>query len=106
MIDNINLFKNLVLLSKQLSDIRLQKDYLLQCEKNNVLINELSKELKALVIVQSELKNDREKFIKKDKFLSSYPIEKIDLELELLKNQKSMIVENMDLIDFCLDLEF
>ena len=96
MIDNINPFKNLVLLSKQLSDIRLQKDYLLQCEKNNALIDELSKELKALVIVQNELKNDREKFIKKDKFLSSYPIEKIDLELELLKNQKSMIVENMD----------
>ena len=103
MIDNIDPFKNLVLLSKQLSDIRLQKDYLLQCEKNNALIDELSKELKALVIVQNELKNDREKFIKKDKFLSSYPIEKIDLELELLKNQKSMIVENMD---FSLGLEF
>ena len=96
MIDNIDPFKNLVLLSKQLSSIRLQKDYLLQCEKNNDLINQLSKELKALVIVQNELKNDRERFIKKDKFLSSYPIEKIDLELELLKNQKSMILENMD----------
>ena len=104
MIDNINPFKNLVLLSKQLSDIRLQKDYLLQCEKNNAIIDELSKELKALVIVQKELKEDRERFIKKDKFLSSYPIEKIDLKLELLKNQKSMIVENMDLLD--LDLEF
>ena len=104
MIDNIDPFKNLVLLSKQLSDIRLQKDYLLQCEKNNALIDELSKELKALVIVQNELKNDREKFIKKDKFLSSYPIEKIDLELELLKNQKSMIVENMDLVDFGLKI--
>jgi len=103
-IDNINPFKNLVLLSKQLSDIRLQNDYLLQCEKNNALIDELSKEIKALVIVQNELKNDRERFIKKDKFLSSYPIEKIDLKLELLKNQKSMIVENMDLLD--LDLEF
>ncbi|MDN5088237.1 hypothetical protein [Aliarcobacter butzleri] len=99
MIDNINPFKNLVLLSKQLSSIRLQKDYLIQCEKNNALINQLDKELKALVIVQSELKNDREKFIKKDKFLYSYPIEKIDLELELLKNQKSMIVKNMDLVD-------
>ena len=105
MIDNIDPFKNLVLLSKQLSSIRLQKDYLLQCEKNNDLINQLSKELKALVIVQNELKNDRERFIKKDKtFL--LPIEKIDSDLELLKNQKSMIVENMDLIDFCLDLEF
>ena len=103
MIDNIYPFKNLVLLSKQLSDIRLQEDYLLQYEKNNALINELSKELKALVIVQNELKNDREKFIKKDKFFSSYPIEKIDLELELLKNQKSMILENMD---FSLGLEF
>ncbi|MDN5052233.1 hypothetical protein PJV92_03665, partial [Aliarcobacter butzleri] len=98
-IDNINPFKHLVLLSKQLSSIRLQKDYLLQCEKNNALIDELSKEIKALVIVQSELKNDRERFIKKDKFLSS-PIEKIDLELELLKNQKSIIIENMDLLDF------
>lgn len=105
MIDNINPFKNLILLSKQLSSIRLQKDYLLQCEKNNALIDELSKEIKALVIVQNELKNDRERFIKKDKtFL--LPIEKIDSDLELLKNQKSMIVENMDLIDFCLDLEF
>ena len=100
MIDNINPFKNLVLLSKQLSDIRLQKDYLLQCQKNDELISELSKEIKALVIVQKELKEDRERFIKKDKFLSSYPIEKIDLKLELLKNQKSMIVENIDLIDF------
>ncbi len=105
MIDNIDPFKNLVLLSNELSAIRLQEDYLVQCEKNNALINELSKELKALVIVQNELKNDREKFIKKDKtFL--LPIEKIDSDLELLKNQKSMIVENMDLIDFCLDLEF
>ena len=105
MIDNLSPFKNLILLSKQLSDIRLENNYLLQCGKNNALIDELSKELKALVIVQNELKNDREKFIKKDKtFL--LPIEKIDSDLELLKNQKSLIVENMDLIDFCLDLEF
>ncbi len=103
MIDNINPFKHLITLSKQLSDIRLQKDYLIQCDKNNALVDELSKELKALVIVQNELKNDRERFIKKDNFLSSYPIEKIDLKLELLKNQKSMIVENMD---FSLELEF
>ena len=102
MIDNINLFKNLVLLSKQLSDIRLENDYLLQCQKNDALISELSKELKALVIVQNELKNDREKFIKKDKFLSC-PIEKIDLELELLKNQKSKVFENMNLLDFGLE---
>ena len=99
MIDNINPFKNLVLLSKQLSDIRVENDYLLQCQKNDDLISELSKEIKALVIVQNELKNDREKFIKKDKFLS-YPIEKIDLELELLKNQKSLIFGNMDLLNF------
>ena len=99
MIDNINPFKHLITLSKQLSDIRLQKDYLIQCEKNNTIIDELSRELKALVIVQSELKNDREKFIKKDKFLS-YPIEKIDLELELLKNQKSLIFGNMDFLNF------
>ncbi len=103
MIDNVNPFKHLITLSNELSVIRLQKDYLLQCEKNNALIDELSKEIKALVvIVQNELKNDRERFIKKDKFLSS-PIEKIDLELELLKNQKSMIVENMD---FDLGLKF
>ena len=99
MIDNINPFKHLISLSNELSAIRLQEDYLLQCEKNNALIDELSKEIKALVIVQNELKNDRERFIKKDKsFL--LPIEKIDLELELLKNQKSMIVKNMDLFDF------
>ena len=104
MIDNINPFKNLVLLSKQLSDIRLQKDYLIQYEKNNALIDELSKEIKVLVIVQNELKNDREKFIKKDKFLSSYPIEKIDLKLELLKNQKLIIIENMDFLDFRLKI--
>ena len=102
MIDNVNPFKHLITLSKELSTIRLQKDYLIQCQKNNSLISELSKELKALVIVQKELKEDRERFIKKDKFLSS-PIEKIDLELELLKNQKSMIVENMD---FDLGLKF
>ena len=102
-IDNINLFKSLIALSNELSAIRLQNDYLLQCEKNNALIDELSKEIKALVIVQRELKEDRERFIKKDKsFL--LPIEKIDLELELLKNQKSMIVENMDLIDFVLKI--
>ena len=99
MIDNINPFKSLITLSNELSAIRLQKDYLLQCEKNNNLITQLEKELKALVIVQNELKNDRERFIKKDKsFL--LPIEKIDLELELLKNQKSIIIENMDLLDF------
>ena len=63
MIDNINPFKHLISLSNELSAIRLQEDYLLQCEKNNALINELSKELKALVIVQNELKNDRERFI-------------------------------------------
>ena len=103
MIDNINPFKHLITLSNELSAIRLQKDYLLQCEKNNALIDELSKEIKALVIVQSELKNDREKFIKKDKFLS-YPIEKIDLKLELLKNQKPMIFQNMDLLDFRLKI--
>ena len=102
MIDNVNPFKHLITLSNELSVIRLQKDYLLQCEKNNALIDELSKEIKALVIVQNELKNDRERFIKKDKsFL--LPIEKIDLELELLKNQKSMIVENMG---FSLKLKF
>ena len=103
MIDNINPFKHLITLSNELSAIRLEKDYLLQCQKNNDLINQLSKEIKALVIVQNELKNDRERFIKKDKFLSC-PIEKIDLKLELLKNQKSMIVENMDLIDFVLKI--
>lgn len=102
MIDNINPFKHLITLSNELSAIRLEKDYLLQCQKNNDLINQLSKEIKALVIVQNELKNDRERFIKKDKsFL--LPIEKIDLKLELLKNQKSMIVENMD---FDLGLKF
>ena len=103
MIDNIKPFKHLVLLSNELSAIRLQKDYLFQCEKNNALIDELSKELKALVIIQKELKEDRERFIKKDKFLS-YPIEKIDLKLELLKNQKPMIFQNMDLLDFRLKI--
>ena len=67
MIDNISPFKSLITLSNELSAIRLQKDYLLQCEKNNNLITQLEKELKALVIVQNELKNDRERFIKKDK---------------------------------------
>ena len=56
------------------------------------------------LLIQKELKEDRERFIKKDKFLSSYPIEKIDLKLELLENQKSMIVENMDLLDFRLKI--
>ena len=100
MIDNINPFKYLIALSNELNAIRLQNTYIIQTQKNNALIDELSRELKALVIVQNELKNDRERFIKKDKFLSSYPIEKIDLELELLKNQKSMIVENMDLLNY------
>ena len=102
MIDNLSPFKNLILFSKQLSSIRLQKDYLLQCEKNNALIFELSKELKAIIIIQYELKNHRERFIKKSKPLASYTIEKIDSDLELLKNQKSKFVENMD---FSLGLE-
>lgn len=38
MIDNIKPFKNLITLSNELSAIRLQKDYLLQCEKNNALV--------------------------------------------------------------------
>lgn len=105
MIDNINPFKNLVLLSKQLSDIRLQKDYLLQCEKNNAIIDELSKELKALVIVQKELKEDRERFIKKDN-ISINKIDEIDKNLELLskkrfkinnyiKNDKTILFSNL-----------
>ena len=105
MIDNINPFKNLVLLSKQLSDIRLQKDYLIQYEKNNALIDELSKELKALVIVQNELKNDRERFIKKDN-ISINKIDEIDKNLELLskkrfkinnyiKNEKTILFSNL-----------
>ena len=105
MIDNINPFKNLVLLSKQLSDIRLQNDYLLQCEKNNAIIDELSKELKALVIVQNELKNDRERFIKKDN-ISINKIDEIDKNLELLskkrfkinnyiKNEKTILFSNL-----------
>jgi hypothetical protein len=104
-IDNINPFKNLVLLSKQLSDIRLQKDYLLQCEKNNAIIDELSKELKALVIVQKELKEDRERFIKKDN-ISINKIDEIDKNLELLskkrfkinnyiKNDKTILFSNL-----------
>jgi hypothetical protein len=104
-IDNINPFKNLVLLSKQLSDIRLQKDYLLQCEKNNAIIDELSKELKALVIVQKELKEDRERFIKKDN-ISINKIDEIDKNLELLskkrfkinnyiKNEKTILFSNL-----------
>ena len=102
MIDNINPFKNLVLLSKQLSDIRLQNDYLLQCEKNNALINELSKELKALVIVQNELKNDRERFIKKDN-ISINKIDEIDKNLELLSKKRFKInnyIENEKTILF------
>lgn len=105
MIDNIDPFKNLVLLSEQLSDIRLQKDYLIQCQKNNALIDELSKELKALVIVQNELKNDREKFIKKDN-ISINKIDEIDKNLELLskkrfkinnyiKNEKTILFSNL-----------
>ena len=90
MIDNINPFKNLVLLSKQLSDIRLQNDYLLQCEKNNAIIDELSKELKALVIVQKELKEDRERFIKKDN-ISINKIDEIDKNLELLSKKRFKI---------------
>ena len=102
MIDNINPFKNLVLLSKQLSDIRLQKDYLLQCEKNNAIIDELSKELKALVIVQKELKNDRERFIKKDN-ISINKIDEIDKNLELLSKKRFKInnyIENEKTILF------
>lgn len=77
----------------------LQNDYIIQTQKNNALIDELSKEIKALVIVQKELKEDREKFIKKDKsFL--LPIEKIDSNLAQLKNEKSMIIKNMDFVDF------
>ena len=105
MIDNINPFKNLVLLSKQLSDTRLQNDYLLQCEKNNAIIDELSKELKALVIVQKELKEDRERFIKKDN-ISINKIDEIDKNLELLskkrfkinnyiKNEKTILFSNL-----------
>lgn len=94
MIDNISPVKSLISLSNELNVIRLENDYIIQTQKNNALIDELSKEVKALVIVQMELKEDREKFIKKDtSFL--LPIEKIDSNLELLENQKSMIVENM-----------
>ena len=93
MIDNINPFKHLISLSNELSAIRLQEDYLLQCEKNNALINELSKELKALVIVQNELKNDRERFIKKD----NISINKID---EITYNTINSFIPNNFILDF------
>ena len=101
-IDNINPFKHLISLSNELSAIRLQEDYLLQCEKNNALINELSKELKALVIVQNELKNDRERFIKKDN-ISINKIDEIDKNLELLSKKRFKInnyIENEKTILF------
>lgn len=103
MIDYISPFKHLIILSNELSDIRLQNDYLPQYQKNNALIDKLAKEIKVLAIVQNELKNDREKFIKKDKSIL-LPIEKIDSNLELLKNQKSMIIKNMDFVDFRLEI--
>ena len=102
MIDNINPFKHLITLSKQLSAIRLQKDYLIQCENNNALIDELSRELKALVIVQNELKNDRERFIKKDN-ISINKIDEIDKNLELLSKKRFKInnyIENEKTILF------
>ena len=102
MIDNINPIKSLVVLSNELSAIRLQKDYLLQYEKNNALINELSKELNALVIVQNELKNDRERFIKKDN-ISINKIDEIDKNLELLSKKRFKInnyIENEKTILF------
>ena len=102
MIDNINPFKHLISLSNELSAIRLQKDYLFQCEKNNALIDELSKELKALVIVQNELKNDRERFIKKDN-ISINKIDEIDKNLELLSKKRFKInnyIENEKTILF------
>ncbi len=103
MIDNISPFKSLISLSNELSAIRLQNDYLHQCQKNNALIDELAKEIKALVIVQRELKEDREKFTKKDKsFL--LPIAKIDSDLEPLRNQKSMIVENFSFNNFIISM--
>ena len=102
MIENINPFKHLISLSNELSAIRLQKDYLFQCEKNNALIDELSKELKALVIVQNELKNDRERFIKKDN-ISINKIDEIDKNLELLSKKRFKInnyIENEKTILF------
>ena len=68
----------------------------------NALINNWAEEY-ILKKKTKELKKDREKFTKKPKSIL-LPIEKIDLELELLKNQKSMIVENMDLVDFGLKI--
>ena len=102
MIDNINPFKHLITLSNELNAIRLQEDYLLQCEKNNALIDELSKEIKALVIVQNELKNDRERFIKKDN-ISINKIDEIDKNLELLSKKRFKInnyIENEKTILF------
>lgn len=102
MIDNINPFKHLITLSNELSVIRLQKNYLIQCEKNNALIDELSKELKALIIVQNELRNDRERFIKKDN-ISINKIDEIDKNLELLSKKRFKInnyIENEKTILF------
>ena len=93
MIDNINPFKSLVALSNELSAIRLQNDYLLQCQKNNALIDELAKEIKALVIVQRELKEDREKFIKKDK-MTINGIDDINILLDLFVKEKNRICTN------------
>ena len=78
------------------------KIFYILCEKNNALINELSKELKALVIVQNELKNDRERFIKKDN-ISINKIDEIDKNLELLSKKRFKInnyIENEKTILF------
>ena len=102
MIDNINPFKHLISLSNELSAIKIKEDYLNKKEKNNALINELSKELKALVIVQNELKNDRERFIKKDN-ISINKIDEIDKNLELLSKKRFKInnyIENEKTILF------
>lgn len=93
MIDNINPFKSLITLTNELSAIRLQNDYLLQCQKNNALIDELAKEIKALVIVQRELKEDREKFIKKDK-MTINGIDDINILLDLFIKEKNRICTN------------
>ena len=93
MIDNISPFKSLVLLSNELSAIRLQNNYIIQTQKNNALIDELAKEIKALVIVQRELKEDREKFIKKDK-MTINGIDDINILLDLFIKEKNRICTN------------
>jgi hypothetical protein len=84
-IDNINSFKHLVLLSKELSQLRLSFEYQAQVNKNNELLTTIENDWKAFKMAFNEsVKNRKKNLTINEKNKPEFDIEKIDTKIEIL----------------------